>query len=96
MMNMLISKAIPERRLIRFGYKGSARVVEPHTYGPQANGAEALRAWQLSGGSAEQFRLFRCDEIESVQLMDDIFSAPSPGYREGIPTSSWSMPNSEI
>lgn len=83
MMNILISKAIAERRLIRFGYKGSVRVVEPHTYGRQANGAEALCAWQLSGGSAEQFRLFRCDEIESVQLMDDNFSAPRPGYRRG-------------
>lgn len=85
MMNMLISKAIAERRLIRFGYKGSVRVVEPHTYGRQANGVEALCAWQLSGGSAQQFRLFRCDEIGNVQILDENFSAPRPGYRQRDP-----------
>ena len=83
MMNMLISKAIAERRLIRFGYKGAVRTVEPHTYGRQTNGADALCGWQLSGGSGQEFRLFRCDEIEMLHLMDGNFHDARPGYRRG-------------
>lgn len=82
-MNVLISKAIAKRRLIRFGYKGALRTVEPHCYGRQANGADALCGWQRSGGSGQAFRLYRCDEIEMVQLVEEDFPEPRPGYRRG-------------
>lgn len=83
MMNMLIRKAIEELRPIRFSYKGAVRTVEPHAYGRQSSGAEALCAWQLSGGSGQEFRLFKTDEMGIVQLLDENFDGPRPGYRRG-------------
>lgn len=43
-MHELIRKAIGESKLTRFGYKGVVRTVKPHSYGRQANGADALCA----------------------------------------------------
>ena len=83
MMNLLICKAIAELKLIRFGYKGAVRTVEPHAYGRLPSGADALCAWQLSGGSGQEFRLFRADEIEMLHLLDENFSGPRLGYRSG-------------
>lgn len=82
-MHELISKAIEELKLIRFGYKGALRTVEPHSYGRQANGTDALCAWQLSGGSGQEFRLFRTGDVEMLQLLDENFDGPRPGYRRG-------------
>lgn len=82
-MHELIRKAVGESKLIRFGYKGAVRTVEPHSYGRHANGTDALCAWQLSGGSGQEFRLFRTDEIEMLQLLDEHFDGPRPGYRRG-------------
>jgi predicted DNA-binding transcriptional regulator YafY len=80
-MNVLISKAISEMRLIQFHYKGAVRTVEPHSYGMQVNGSDALCGWQRSGGSGQEFRLFRGDEIEMLHLMDENFPEPRTGYR---------------
>lgn len=82
-MNMLIRKAIEDLRLIRFSYKGPVRTVEPHAYGRQSSGAAAICAWQLSGGSGQEFRLFKEDEMESVQLLDENFHEARPGHRRG-------------
>jgi predicted DNA-binding transcriptional regulator YafY len=82
-MHELILEAVRESKLMRFGYKGAVRTVEPHSYGRQANRSDALCAWQLSGGSGQEFRLFRTDEIEMLQLLDQNFDGPRPGYRRG-------------
>lgn len=82
-MHELIRKGVRESRLLCFRYKGAVRTVEPHSYGGQANGSDALCAWQLFGGSGQEFRLFRTDEIEIIQLLDENFDGPRPGYRRG-------------
>ena len=85
MMNTLIRKAIGELKLVHFSYRGAVRTVEPHAYGRQANGADALCAWQLSGGSGREFRLFRTDEITMLSLLHEGFDGPRAGYRRGDP-----------
>jgi len=94
MMNALIRKAVEEQRLIRFGYKGAVRTVEPHSYGRQGNGSDALCAWQVAGGSGQEFRLFRTDEMEMLQLLDENFDGPRPGYRRG--DSRFAMMHAEL
>jgi len=82
-MNTLICKAIEERRILQFSYKGSMRAAEPHAFGRQKNGTDAFCAWQLSGGSAEDFRLFHLYEVSDLRLLDEQFEGPRAGYRRG-------------
>lgn len=82
-MNQTIYKAISEFRLLSFWYKGSRRLVEPHTYGERQRGGEGLCAWQLSGGSGEDFRLFALEEMSQIECSSEHFSGPRPGYRRG-------------
>lgn len=83
-MNVLICKAINDRLLLGFTYKGSVRWVEPHTYGLKNNGGNGLCAWQLVGGSGEAFRLFLESEMSSLELGDQ-FEAERDGYVQGDP-----------
>ncbi len=48
-MNLVLVRAIQEKRLIEFIYKsGAVRIAEPHDYGI-LDGVERLLAFQLSG-----------------------------------------------
>lgn len=80
-MNQLILRAINESRLISFSYKGSNRLVEPHTYGQRSDGLDALCAWQLSGGSGSDFRLFFANEMSALKVEDQTFRSPRQNYR---------------
>jgi hypothetical protein len=51
MSNRTIISAIEEQRLLSYDYAGSARLVEPQTYGVNKAGHDALRAHQIGGGS---------------------------------------------
>lgn len=64
-MNQTITNAIRERRLLRITYKGESREVEPHIYGRQTSGKDALSAWQRSGGSGVGFRLFHLADLSA-------------------------------
>ena len=79
-MNAEIIKAIIEVRPLTFLYKGKVREVEPHTYGQLENGHVALCAWQTSGGSGHDFRLYLTREISALSVLDETFSGPRPGY----------------
>lgn len=81
-MNDVICKAIGQHLTLRFVYKGSVRWVEPHTYGLRRNGAIGLSAWQLTGGSAQAFRLFLEREMQSLQV-DEPFASEREGYVRG-------------
>ena len=81
-MNPAIIKAVQGRVLLRFRYKGSVREVEPHTYGQRLDGAEAVCAWQVSGGSGEDFRLFFERDMSELSTGAP-FAQPRPGYRRG-------------
>jgi hypothetical protein len=80
-MHPTISKAIADRRQLSFLYKGAKRVVEPHTYGQQANGIDALSAWQLSGGSGTGFRMYLIQDMSALIALEAVFAAPRPEYR---------------
>lgn len=82
-MNQPIYKAITELCLLSFWYKGSRRLVEPHTYGERQRGGGGLCAWQLYGGSGEDFRLFALEEMSQIECSGERFSGPRPGYRRG-------------
>lgn len=88
-MNPLIARAIEERRLLMFAYGDLVRVVEPHVYGVNTAGHEALSAWMRPGlsRSAPQggWRMFRADELRDVQLLDERFDAAREGYNPDDP-----------
>ena len=50
-MNVMISQAIADGRVLSFSYKGELRTVEPHTYGRKSDGRDSLCGWQTDGGS---------------------------------------------
>ena len=81
-MNTTICKAINEGRLLGFLYKRVHRWVEPHTYGLQVSGKEALCAWQTAGGSGEGFRLFITVDMDSM-VVGEPFDGSRDGYHRG-------------
>ena len=84
-MNQNITNAVRERRMLQIIYKGESREVEPHIYGRQTSGKDALSAWQRSGGSGVGFRLFHLADISTCNLGTS-FPGPRDGYnRDGWP-----------
>ncbi len=79
-MNQTITNAIRERRLLRITYKGESREVEPHIYGRQTSGKDALSAWQRSGGSGVGFRLFHLADLSACADLSLSFPGPRDGY----------------
>ncbi len=84
-MNARISMAIAGRHVLRLNYDWSFRTVEPHAYGVGSEGQELLRVYQVGGVSQSNepigWKLFRVDEIRSLDVLGETFSAPRPGYR---------------
>jgi predicted DNA-binding transcriptional regulator YafY len=83
--HMDISSAIQNRQLLAFTYDGFERVVEPHCYGMDTKGHDALRAYQVRGGSESGeyrgWKLFHTREIRQLTLLPDQFRGPRPGYK---------------
>ena len=72
-----IRLAIANKRLVEVGYKGRARVAEPHDYGQQ-KGLDRLLVYQLKcassvGREAVGWRLFDVAKIESLEVLDTPF-----------------------
>ncbi|MCB9610461.1 MAG: hypothetical protein H6716_27985 [Polyangiaceae bacterium] len=84
---MSIASAIQSRNLLSFVYDGFRRTVEPHTFGVDAKGHAALRAYQVAGGSESGeyvgWKLFHANEMHSVAVQPQTFSGPRPGYKRG-------------
>ena len=79
-VNLLLWKAIHERRLLRLTYKGRERVVEPHDYGVH-NGVAKLFAYQVGGSSSHKLPAWRWMEeelISNIQLLDRRFRGSRP------------------
>ena len=71
---------------MRVNYTVGMRTVEPHTYGESEDGQELLRAYQVAGPHADSehaWDLFRVDQITSIEILDDHFTGPRPGYTRG-------------
>jgi hypothetical protein len=80
-VNHDLVRAIVEKRLIEFVYKGGRpRIVEPHDYG-RRSGAERLLGFQISGesqsGATRGWKEFDVDKVSRLQVLERRF----PGTR---------------
>lgn len=87
-MNANLVSAVRNRHLVRLLYEGGFRIIEPHAYGHNDNkNHDLIRAFQVSGSSKSfeyvGWKLFRCDEMLSLQVLEQHFSGPRPGYKRG-------------
>ena len=77
-MNQIITQAIRERRCLRLHYDGFDRLVEPHTYGVNTAGHEAISAYQVAGGSVSKskptWREFLVSKARSISLANEVFT----------------------
>ncbi|WVX49402.1 hypothetical protein ROLI_024960 [Roseobacter fucihabitans] len=74
-MNRFIIDAINNTQTLSFYYDDESRTVEPHCYGCDTQGHEALRAYQINKG----WRLFHLAEMGPIQIGPS-FTAPRPQY----------------
>ncbi|HEU4586341.1 MAG TPA: hypothetical protein VFR95_11355 [Gemmatimonadaceae bacterium] len=88
-MNALICQAIRSRRLLIFGYGNAVRVVEPHLYGVNTAGHEALSAWLRPGLSRADpeggWRMYLAEDLRRMQALPEIFRGPREGYNPNDP-----------
>ena len=83
-VNDTICEAIRAKRLLMFGYGDRVPVVEPHLYGVNALEHEVLSAWLRPGHSRADpeggWRTYRVDEMRRLQMLDQAFDGPRPGF----------------
>jgi hypothetical protein len=75
-LDHLLRRAIENKQLIQFVYKGNRRIVEPQDYGVQ-NGIVRLFCWQVGGRSRSRipgWRMIDVDGIESCEVLDKHFA----------------------
>src|SRR4051812_46785714 len=74
-----IADATKQRRLLRFRYRGTVRLVLPMAYGVGRAGDELLRAWQIAGplasGQTRGWKLFRVAVMSEVNATSGSFTA---------------------
>lgn len=87
MRRPLLAEAISKRQMIELRYDGFARLVEPHAYGVDGDGAEKLRCWQVSGGSAsgerQGWKLLSVSDIHATTMSEARFASARAGYKRG-------------
>lgn len=76
-MNQTLMTAIRDMQTVSFSYHGEARIVEPHCYGNDTKGHDALRAYQLGG---KGWRLFHLSDMSMVNLDGQSFH-PRSDYK---------------
>jgi hypothetical protein len=83
-MNETICGAIRARKLLMFEYADLMRVVEPHLYGVNSAGHDALTAWLRPGHSRTDprggWRMYLVRDMHHVQELDERFERPRAGY----------------
>lgn len=79
-VHKLILRAIHEKRLLRFSYKGELRIAEPQDYGIQ-KGTVNLFTYQIGGRSSSgpipEWRKFAVQRISNLEALEQTF----PGSR---------------
>lgn len=83
-MDAAIIKAIQDRRILIFNYRGSPREVEPHAYGVNTVGHEALSCFQVAGssstGTPRDWKTLLVSEMSLLTMTDQTFPGPRPDY----------------
>ena len=78
-----ICEAIRLKRIIRLTYNGTVRQAEPYIFGILNTGAEALSAYQLSGGSVsgrpEGWKYYYLERISDAVVTGEGF-VERPSY----------------
>lgn len=81
--------ALSNSYCLEIQYSNYIRVVEVHTVGYSKSQQPIMRAWQVSGGSAQSdevgWKIFRLNEIQSFNKTDIESQAPRTGYRRVDP-----------
>lgn len=84
-MHPTIIEAIKQHRVLNVFYDGYNRKVEPHTYGINSAGHEAVSCYQVGGGSAsgnpEGWKMLLTSKLDKAVLTELTFSprtSPSP------------------
>lgn len=74
-MQLIITKAIRDQRLLRLIYDSRARTVEPHAFGLIDAKCEAMLCWQVSPPmrSGERWCMFHLDKISGLRMLDEQF-----------------------
>lgn len=82
-----IAQAIAGKQLVRITYGNGAegkRVVEPHLLGTTTAGQLALQGWFVEGasksGEGPGWRNYILSRILSIELTNQTFSGPRPGF----------------
>lgn len=83
-MNRSLCDAITASKLVRFDYDGVQRVAELYAHGVTKSRAEAIRAFQVAGGSRASdpfgWKFFLVAKMRNVQTVDETFSGNRPGH----------------
>jgi hypothetical protein len=88
-MRQVICDAVARRQLLMFGYGDAIRVVEPHLFGRNTAGHEALSAWLRAGQSRNDpdggWRMYLTDALQGLQALPEVFPRPREGYNPDDP-----------
>jgi hypothetical protein len=88
-MRELICDAIGKRLRLSFTYLGQRRVVEPHLCGRTEAGDELMLGYVVAGHSSSGplpgWRNYRLSEMHDVQLSNEGFENPRPGFNPQDP-----------
>lgn len=79
-----IINAIKSLKLLTIVYEFERRTIEPYVYGCSKDEQDVLRAYQTSGMNPG-WRLFKIDQIQSLQASGDSFKEARHDYRENDP-----------
>lgn len=79
-----IINAIKSLKLLTIVYEYERRIIEPYVYGRSKDKQDVLRAYQTSGMNPG-WRLFKIDQVQSLQESGDTFLEPRHDYRESDP-----------
>lgn len=82
-VNRTLCSAITASKLVRFDYAGAQRIAELYAHGFNKSKAEAVRAFQVAGGSRASdpfgWKFFLVAKMRNVQTADETFPGNRPG-----------------
>ncbi len=86
-MRQIFTDSIKNKKCVEIFYHGFSRIVEVHTFGNNTLGHDAIRAWQVSGGSVRNepigWKMFLLSDMRGAQLLNQEALSPRSGYKKG-------------